>query len=77
MAARMPAAEAIGIDRQQRHDRPGRRPDVRRIDPAVGADEPVRGLGDEHAVLHPDDASGLAQDDLDLARVAVVAAWRT
>ena len=33
----------------------------------------MRGLGDEHAVLHPDHASGLAQDDLDLARVAVEA----
>ena len=38
---------------------------------AVGADEPVRGLGDQDAVLHPDDAPGLAQHDLDLARVAV------
>ena len=30
-------------------------------------------LGDEHAVGHPDDASRLAQDDLDLAGIAVVA----
>ena len=49
------------------------RPDIRGVDPAVGTDEAVLGLGDDHAALHPDDAAGLAQDDLDLARVAVPA----
>ena len=52
---------------------PGVGADVGRIDPAVRADEAVRRLGDEHAVLHADDASGLVQDHLDLARVLVVA----
>ncbi len=68
-----PRRGTVGVDRQERHDRTGRRPDVRGIDAAVGAHEPVRGLGDQYAVLHPDDASGLAEDDLDLARVAVEA----
>ena len=66
-------ADASGSRGQQRHDRARTGPDVRGIDAAVRADEPVRRLGDEHAVLHPDDAARLAQDDLDLARVAVEA----
>ena len=73
MAARMAAGRRVRIDRQQRHDRPRSRPDVRGVDAAVRADEPVRRLGDQHAVLHPHDPAGLAQDDLDLARVAVEA----
>ena len=63
----------VGIARQERDERPRIGPDVRRVDAAVGADEPVRRLGDEHAVLHAHDAAGLAEDDLDLARVAVEA----
>ena len=33
----------------------------------------MAGLGDDHPVGHPDDADRLAQDDLDLARVALPA----
>ena len=72
MAARIRSAEASGSLREQRHDRPGRRPDIGGVDPAVGADEAVMGLGDDHAIGHPDDPLGLAQHDLDLARIAVV-----
>jgi hypothetical protein len=49
------------------------RPDVGRVDPAVGADEAVLGLGDQDAVRHPYDAPRFAQDDLDLARIAIPA----
>ena len=50
IAAPDAAGRRIGIDRQQRHDRAGLRPDVRRVDAAVGAHEAVARLGDEHAV---------------------------
>ena len=69
----MPRRRGVGVARQERHQRAGVGPDVRGIDAAVRADEPVRRLGDEHAVLHPDDAARLVEDDLDLARIAVVA----
>ena len=58
---------------QQGDDRTRGRPDVGGIDAAVGAHEPVSGLGDDDAVRHADDALRLAQDDLDLARVAIPA----
>ena len=66
-----PAGRRVGVARQERHERARPGPDVRGVDAAVGADEPVRRLGDQHAVRHADDAAGLAQDDLDLAGVAV------
>ena len=69
----MPVRRGVRVARQQRDDVARARPDVRRIDAAVGAHEPVVGLGDDHAVRHPDDAFRLAQHDLDLARVAVMA----
>ena len=63
----------VRVARQQGHDRARAGPDVRGVDAAVGADEPVRGLGDHDAVVHAHDAPGLAQHDLDLARIAVPA----
>ena len=69
----MPRRRRVGIARQERHDRARAGSDVRGVDAAVRAHEPVRRLGDEDAVLHADDAPRLAQHDLDLARVAVVA----
>ena len=68
-----PGGRGVRIDGQQRHHVAAARPHVRGVDAAVGADEAVVGLGDEHAVGHPDDASSLSQDDLQLAGVAVPA----
>src|SRR5215210_6497662 len=48
--------------------------DVGGVHAGVRADKAVAGLGDYDAALHPDDAFALAQHDLDLARVLVVAA---
>ena len=67
--------------RPTRRGRPGRSvtieplagPTLRRVDAAVGADEAMGGLGDDHPVGHPDDAPRLAQHDLDLARIAIPA----
>ena len=41
------------------------------VDPAVGADEAVARFRDQDAVGHADDAAGLAQDHLELARIAI------
>ena len=68
-----PRRGGVGVVRQERDDLAAGRADVGGVDPAVGADEAVRGLRDEHAVRHPDDPPGLAQDDLDLAGVAIPA----
>ena len=67
------AADASGSRGRSVTIEPDSGPDVRRVDAAVGADEAVRRLGDEDAVLHADDPSGLAEDDLDLAGIAVEA----
>ena len=45
--------------------------------PPLAHTNPCCGLGDEHAVRHPDDAPRLAQDDLDLARDRGRSARRT
>ena len=74
-------ADAVGrgvrVARQQRDHVARARPDVGRVDAAVRAHEPVVGLGDDEAVLHPHDPLRLAQDQLDLAWIAVVALSRT
>ena len=67
----------VGVARQQRHQRTRAGPHVRRVDAAVGADEPMRRFGDQDAVGHAHDATRLAQDDLDLARIAVPASRRS
>ena len=37
---------------------------VGNVDPAVGADEPVAGFGDQHAIFATDDALALVQREL-------------
>ena len=68
-AARRAAADGVGILRQQ-DDLVGRRR-VRGIDPGRGADEAVARLGDHERRAAPEHARRLAQDHLELARVAV------
>src|SRR4051794_11909516 len=51
-----PHRRRIRIARKERDERARIRPDIRRVAPAVRADEAVRRLGDEDAVLHPHDA---------------------
>ena len=46
--------------------------DVRDINAAVGTDESVMGLGDEHAILSPDESAALAQRELDYAGIQLV-----
>ena len=69
MAARIRAAEASGIARQERDGvaaSPG--PTFEASTPRVRAHEAVARLDDQHAALHAHDPRRLAQDDLDLAR---------
>src|SRR5919107_503793 len=47
--------------------------DVRGIDSSVRADEAVARLRDDNAAVHPHDALALAEDDLDLPRILVIA----
>ena len=68
-----PPRGIVRIHRQQGHHGAAVRTDVARVDAAVGTHEAVRRLGDQDAVGHPDDAARLAQDDFDLARIAVPA----
>ena len=63
----------VGVLRQQRHDVARSRSDVGGIDAAVGADEAVRGHGDDDATVHADDAPRLLEHHLHLARIAVPA----
>ena len=50
-----PRRRGVGVDRQERHEVARVRPDVRGVDAAVRAHEPVMRLGDQHAALHPHD----------------------
>src|ERR1017187_3383216 len=64
------ASGTVGIGGQQQ--RVVAAIDVGDVHAAVGADETVPSLGDEHAVLAPDDSAALAQGELDDAGIQIV-----
>ena len=72
-ADRMRSADASGSTGSSVTIAAALRAHVRGVDAAVGADETVRRLRDQDAVLPADDPASLAQHDLELARVAVPA----
>ncbi len=64
------ARGAVGIDGKQQGVAAAI--DVGNIHAAVGADEAVMGLGDEHAVLAADDGAAFAQSEFDDAGIEVI-----
>ena len=64
------ASRAVRIGRQEQ--RVAATIDVGDVHAAVGTDETMMGLGDQHAVLAPDNGAALAQRELDQAGIQIV-----
>ena len=73
VAARIRPADASGSTGRRVTTMPLAGPTLLASIPPFAQTNPCGGLGDDHPVRHAHDAAGLAQDHLDLARVAVPA----